>query len=168
MMMMFRLKQILMWVHKRLMILIRWDITSSTEKILTNVIYPNVSDLPGPLLLVVLAVHSAVDHQTTWSKVRQVGYPWKGLSKNILVLQSSCLWIRWGGNEPNLQNLPLAAFYHFGASWKAVVAQSWTKTDRGLVLVAKLAYFMCFTTLLLGWRLKLKWFGLQTSEYENV
>ena len=30
--------------------------------------------LPGLLLLVVLAVHSAVDHQTTWAKIRQVGY----------------------------------------------------------------------------------------------
>ena len=55
--------------------------------------------LPGLLLLVVLAVHSAVDHETTWAKIRQVGYPWKGLSKNILVLQSSCLWVRWGGKS---------------------------------------------------------------------
>ena len=93
-------------------------------------IHSNVRYLPGLLLLVVLAVHSAVDHQTTWSKVRQVGYPWKGLSKNILVLQSSCLWVRWGGKEPNLQNLPLAAFYHFGASWKAVVARSVTLEQR--------------------------------------
>ena len=86
--------------------------------------------LPGLLLLVVLAVHSAVDHETTWAKIRQVGYPWKGLSKNILVLQSSCLWVRWGGKEPNLQNLPLAAFYHFGASWKAVIARSLTFEQR--------------------------------------
>ena len=86
--------------------------------------------LPGLLLLVVLAVHSAVDHKTTWAKIRQVGYPWKGLSKNILVLQSSCLWVRWGGKEPNLQNLPLAAFYHFGASWKAVIARSLTFEQR--------------------------------------
>ena len=93
-------------------------------------IHSNVRYLPGLLLLVVLAVHSAIDHQTTWSKVRQVGYPWKGLSKNILVLQSSCLWVRWGGKEPNLQNLPLAAFYHFGASWKAVVARSVTLEQR--------------------------------------
>ena len=130
MMMMFRLKQTLMWVHIRLMILIRWDITSSMEKISTNVIYPNVSDLPGPLLVVILAVHSAVDHQTTWSNVRQVGYPWKGLSKNILVLQYKCLWVMWSGKEPNLQNLPLAAFYHFGARWKAVVARSVTLEQR--------------------------------------
>ena len=92
--------------------------------------HPDVSDLPGLLLLVILAVHSAVDHETTWAKIRQVGYPWKGLSKNILVLQSSCLWVRWGGKEPNLQNLPLAAFYHFGASWKAVVARSVTLEQR--------------------------------------
>ena len=92
------------------------------EKISTDVIHSNVRYLPG--------LHSAVDHQTTWSKIRQVGYPWKGLSKNILVLQSSCLWVRWGGKEPNLQNLPLAAFYHFGASWKAVVARSVTLEQR--------------------------------------
>ena len=93
-------------------------------------IHSNVRYLPGLLLLVVLAVHSAVDHQTTWSKVRQVGYQWKGLSNNILVLQSSCLWVRWGGKEPNLQNLPLAAFYHFGSSWKAVIARSLTFEPR--------------------------------------
>ena len=34
-------------------------------KIPTEVIHPNLSDLPGLLLLVVLAVHSDVDHQTT-------------------------------------------------------------------------------------------------------
>ena len=42
-----------------------YHILNVMEKISTNVIYPNVSDLPGSLLLVVLAVHSAVDHQTT-------------------------------------------------------------------------------------------------------
>ena len=31
----------------------------------TKVIHPYVNDLPGILLLVVLAVHSDVDHQTT-------------------------------------------------------------------------------------------------------
>ena len=31
----------------------------------TDVMHPDVSDLLGLLLLVVLAVHSAVDHQTT-------------------------------------------------------------------------------------------------------
>ena len=99
-------------------------------KISTDVIHSNVRYLPGLLLLVVLAVHSAVDHQTTWSNVRQVGYPWKGLSKNILVLQYKCLWVMWSGKEPNLQNLPLAAFYHFGARWKAVVARSVTLEQR--------------------------------------
>ena len=94
------------------------------------IIYFNVRYLPGLLLLVFLAVHSAFDNETTWAKIRQVGYPWKGLSKNILVLQSSCLWVRWGGKEPNLQNLPLAAFYHFGASWKAVIARSLTFEQR--------------------------------------
>ena len=36
-----------------------------SEEKSTDVIYPNVSVLPGLLLKVVLAVHSAVDHQTT-------------------------------------------------------------------------------------------------------
>ena len=44
----------------------------------------------------------------------------------------------------------------------------WTKTDRALVLVAKLAYFMCSTTLPLESTLKKRYFGLQTSIYENV
>ena len=63
-------------------------------KMSTDVIYPNVSVLPGLLLEVVLAVHSAVDHQTTRAKFRQVGYQIKGLSMNIIVLQSICLWVR--------------------------------------------------------------------------
>ena len=58
-----------------------------------QLIYPNVSVLPGLLLEVVLAVHSAVDHQTTRAKFRQVGYQIKGLSMNIIVLHSSCLWV---------------------------------------------------------------------------
>ena len=40
-------------------------ITYMLKQIPTEVINPNVSDLPGLLLLVALAVHSAVDHQTT-------------------------------------------------------------------------------------------------------
>ena len=96
----------------------------------SNVIYPNVSDLPGLLLLVFFAVQSAVDHQTTWTKSRQVGCPRKGLLMNIKVLQSICLWVKWDWKDPNLQNLPLAAFYHFGASWKAVIAQSLTFEQR--------------------------------------
>ena len=35
------------------------------KKTSTDVIYPNVSLLPGLLLEVVLAVHGVVDHQTT-------------------------------------------------------------------------------------------------------
>ena len=54
--------------------------------------HPDVSDLLGLLLLVVLAVHSAVDHLTTSATNRQVGYPRKGLSMNIKALPSSCLW----------------------------------------------------------------------------
>ena len=42
-----------------------------------DVMHPDVSDLPGLPLLVVLAVPSAVDHQTIWAKIRQVGYPRK-------------------------------------------------------------------------------------------
>ena len=64
------------------------------EKITTEVIHPNVRDLPGLLLLVVLAVHSAVDLQTTRAKCRQLGCPRKRLSVNIKVIQSSCLWFR--------------------------------------------------------------------------
>ena len=45
----------------------------------TDVIYPNVSVLPGFFLQVVLAVHGVVDHQTTSAKFRQVGYQIKGL-----------------------------------------------------------------------------------------
>ena len=45
--------------------------------------HPNLSDLPGLLLLVVLAVQSDDDHQTRWPKSRQVGYLWKGLLMNI-------------------------------------------------------------------------------------
>ena len=41
------------------------DITSQLKEIPTKVIHPNVSDLPGLLLLVALAIHSAVDHQLT-------------------------------------------------------------------------------------------------------
>ena len=40
-------------------------ITYQLKKILIKVIHPNVSKLPGPVLLVVLAVHSALNHQTT-------------------------------------------------------------------------------------------------------
>ena len=50
------------------------------KKTLSDVIYPNVRVLPGLLLQVVLAVHGVVDHQTTWTKVRQVGYQIKALS----------------------------------------------------------------------------------------
>ena len=73
-------------------------------------IHHSVSDLPGLLLLVVLAIHSAVDHQTKWAKSRQVGYPRNGLLMNTKDLQSSCLWVRH--------------FDHFGASWKAVSMNS--------------------------------------------
>ena len=49
---------------------------------------------------------------------------------NIIVLHSSFLWVRLGWKEPNLQNPPLAAFYHFGASRKAVIARSLTFEPR--------------------------------------
>ena len=35
-----------------------------------------------------------VDHQTTWAKCRQLGYPRKGLSVSIKVLQSIGLWVK--------------------------------------------------------------------------
>ena len=99
-----------------------------SKKMSTDVIYPNVSVLPGLLLEVVLAVHGVVDHQTTWAKIRQVGYQIKGLSMNIIVLQSSCLWVRKGWKKPNLQKSTVG--YHFGASWKAVMTQSLTFEQR--------------------------------------
>ena len=39
----------------------------SKKNNLTDVVYPNVSDLPGLLLQVVLAVHAVVDHQLTFT-----------------------------------------------------------------------------------------------------
>ena len=65
---------------------------SILNKYPTEVIPPYVKDPPGLLLLVVLAVHSAVDYLTTSAKSRQVGYPRKGLSMNIKALPYSCLW----------------------------------------------------------------------------
>ena len=103
---------------------------SILNKYPTEVIPPYVKDPPGLLLLVVLAVHRAVDYLTTSAKSRQVGYPRKGLPMNIIVLHSSCPWVRLGWKEPNLQNPPLAAFYHFGASRKAVIARSLTFEPR--------------------------------------
>ena len=50
-------------------------ITSLLKKISAEMIHPHVSKLPGPVLIGVLAVHSALNHQTTWAKIRQVGYP---------------------------------------------------------------------------------------------
>ena len=50
-------------------------ITSLLKKISAEVIHPHVSKLPGPVLIGVLAVHSALNQQTTWAKTRQVGYP---------------------------------------------------------------------------------------------
>ena len=50
-------------------------ITSLLKKISAEMIHPHVSKLPGPVLIGVLAVHSALNHQTTWAKTRQVGYP---------------------------------------------------------------------------------------------
>ena len=43
-------------------------ITSLLKKISAEVIHPHVSKLPGLVLLVVLAVHSAADHQNHLSK----------------------------------------------------------------------------------------------------
>ena len=51
------------------------------KKIPTELIHPNVSDLPGLLLQVLLAVHSTVDQQHARTEIRQVGYLWKGLEK---------------------------------------------------------------------------------------
>ena len=43
-----------------------------------------------------------------------------------------------------------------------------TKTDRELILVAKLANFMWPSILLLGWKLTNKCFAFQTTDYENL
>ena len=94
------------------------------------VIHPYVNSLPGLLLLVDLAVQSDVDHQTTWPKSRQVGYPRNGLLMNTKDLQRSCLWVRHCWKEPNLPNPPLATFDHFGASQKALSAGSLTFEQR--------------------------------------
>ena len=59
------------------------------EEIPTKVIHPNVSDLLGLLVHVVLAVHNAVDHQPIWAKSGQVGYPIKRFSLSIKELQLS-------------------------------------------------------------------------------
>ena len=45
--------------------------------ITTKVIHPIVSHLPGLLLLVVVAVHIAVDHQLTCTKCGQTGWKYK-------------------------------------------------------------------------------------------
>ena len=49
--------------------------------------------------------------------------------------------------------------------WRS--SQLLMKTDRGLILLEKLAYFMCLSTFLLMWRLK-KYFGLKSSDYDKV
>ena len=61
------------------------------------------------------------------------------------------------------KNSPVGCLLPFWSKLKGchcAVPNFRTMSDRALVLVAKLAYFMCFTTLLLGWRLKNKYFGL--------
>ena len=52
-------------------------ITAYYILITTKVIHPNVSHLPGLLLLVVVAVHIAVDHQPTCTKCGQTGWMYK-------------------------------------------------------------------------------------------
>ena len=48
--------------------------TSSLKKISSDVMHPHVSNLPGHLLQVLLAVHGVVDHQLscTWCVVRHI------------------------------------------------------------------------------------------------
>ena len=50
------------------------------KKILTKMIHPNVSDLPGLLLQVVLAVHGLVDHQLICTKCGQTCWNYEKLS----------------------------------------------------------------------------------------
>ena len=63
-----------------------WTLYWCVHDFSAEVIHPDVGDLNVLLLLVVLAVHSAVDHQTKWAKSRQVGYPRNGLLMNTKVL----------------------------------------------------------------------------------
>ena len=69
------------------------------------------------------------------------------------------------------KNSPVGCLLPFWSKLKGchcAVPNFRTKSDRALVLVAKLAYFMCFTTLLLGCRLKIEQFWLQTLDYAKV
>ena len=61
-------------------------------------------------------------------------------------------------NQKNPQ-MWVSASGHLPTGRNQIQLLQW-KTDRGLVLVAKLAFFTCPTILLLGWRLKNKYFGL--------
>ena len=63
-----------------------WTLYWCVHDFSAEVIHPDVGDLHVLLLLVVLAVHSAVDHQNKRAKSRQVGYPRNGLLMNTKVL----------------------------------------------------------------------------------
>ena len=54
------------------------------------------------------------------------------------------------------------------SGWLLELLTELTKNDRGLIFLAKLASFMCFSTLLLRLTLKNKYFELQISDYEIV
>ena len=93
------------------------------NKVPTEVINHDVSDLPGLLLHVVLAEHIALNHQTTRAKSRQVGYHRKGLSMSITVFHASCSWVGLGslgrgGTLTQATNAVFALFY-YNANWSA-------------------------------------------------
>ena len=114
-----------------------------------------VRDLPGLLLLGILAVHGVVDHQLTRTQCCHIYGKYKNFHVNH---HHHCI------SHPSWRNFQLKWYI----IQHCAVPNFWSDTERGSSLVAKWAHFMCSTTLLLGWRLKNKYFGLQTSVYENV
>ena len=60
------------------------------DNIPTEIIHPNVKNLPGLLLPVVLAIHSAVNHQTTWANCGKWGilekdFQWASKCSSLVV-----------------------------------------------------------------------------------
>ena len=95
-------------------------------KIPTTVIHLFVSDLPGLLLLVVLAVHSAADHQTTWKKLGKWGIQEKEFQWTLSLFSLVVCGLGRVEYSQICKIRLLAAFYHFGASWKAAIARCLT------------------------------------------
>ena len=77
----------------------------------------------------------------------------------------SC-WKHWSVRLQKSAVGCLLPFRSLVEGYYCAVCNFWTKTDRGLIFLAKLVYFMCFSTLLLRWRLKNNYFELHISDYE--